>query len=281
MNWKIVVDTGCDLREIPNLAKNTVFERIPFSIQIGEKEYKDTLDLDIDFMMEKIYSSEKVARSACPSPNAFLSAYENADNIFVLTLTSGLSGSYNSAKIAEKMLYEINPTTNIHVIDSLSAGGHMDLLVLKLNSLIDQGYGFEEIVEKITEYHKNSKLLFVLEKVDNLVKNGRLSKLAATVVGLLNIRMVGEASAEGTLHLLHKVRGEKKAITEIISEMKKHGYKGGKVVITHRNNEGICKKLESKLREFYGNITFSIIRTSGLCSFYAEEGGILLGYEIN
>ncbi|WP_234971557.1 DegV family protein [Gemella massiliensis] len=215
MNWKIVVDTGCDLREIPNLAENTVFERIPFSIQIGEKEYKDTLDLDIDFMMEEIYSSEKVARSACPSPNAFLSAYKNTDNIFVLTLTSGLSGSYNSAKIAEKMLYEINPAANIHVIDSLSAGGHMDLLVLKLNSLIGQGYDFEEIVEKITEYHKNSKLLFVLEKVDNLVKNGRLSKLAATVVGLLNIRMVGEASDEGTLHLLHKVRGEKKQLLRL------------------------------------------------------------------
>ena len=113
-----------------------------------------------------------------------------------------------------------------------------------------------------------------------MVKNGRLNKLAAAVVGLLNMRMVGEASDEGTLHLLHKVRGEKKAVSTVVDEMIKAGYKGGRVVVTHRNNKDICKKIQDKLREKFSNIEFMIVPTSGICSFYGEEGGMLLGYEI-
>jgi len=139
---------------------------------------------------------------------------------------------------------------------------------------------FDEVVSEMKKYQENSKLIFVLEKVDNLVKNGRLNKLAAAVVGLLNMRMVGEASNEGTLHLLHKVRGEKKAVSSVVDEMIKAGYKGGRVVVTHRNNEDICRKIQDKLSEKFSNIEFMIVPTSGICSFYGEEGGMLLGYEI-
>ena len=280
MAWKIVVDTACDFREIPNKADNVTYERVPFTLQIEGKDYVDTLDLDIDEMMRAMYASSEPARSACPSPEAFLSAYRGAENVIVLTLTGGLSGSYNSAVAAEKMLKEENENINIHIINTLSAGGQIDLLLLKINELIKEGLTFGEVVAKITEYQKNTKLIFTLEKVDNLVKNGRLSKLAAAVVGLLNMRMVGEASKEGTLHLLHKVRGEKKAVAAIVDEMIKAGYKGGRAVITHRNNENICKKIEEKLSEKFSNVEFIAVPTSGICSFYGEEGGMLLGYEI-
>lgn len=280
MAWKIVVDTACDFREIPNKADNVTYERVPFTLQIEGKDYVDTLDLDIDEMMRAMYASSEPARSACPSPEAFLSAYRGAENVIVLTLTGGLSGSYNSAVAAEKMLKEENENINIHIINTLSAGGQIDLLLLKINELIKEGLTFDEVVAKITEYQKNTKLIFTLEKVDNLVKNGRLSKLAAAVVGLLNMRMVGEASKEGTLHLLHKVRGEKKAVAAVVDEMIKAGYKGGRAVITHRNNENICKKIEEKLSEKFSNVEFIAVPTSGICSFYGEEGGMLLGYEI-
>lgn len=280
MAWKIVVDTACDFREIPNKADNVTYERVPFTLQIEGKDYVDTLDLDIDEMMRAMYASSEPARSACPSPEAFLSAYRGAENVIVLTLTGGLSGSYNSAVAAEKMLKEENENINIHIINTLSAGGQIDLLLLKINELIKEVLTFDEVVAKITEYQKNTKLIFTLEKVDNLVKNGRLSKLAAAVVGLLNMRMVGEASKEGTLHLLHKVRGEKKAVAAVVDEMIKAGYKGGRAVITHRNNENICKKIEEKLSEKFSNVEFIAVPTSGICSFYGEEGGMLLGYEI-
>lgn len=280
MEWKIVVDTACDFREIPNKAENVIYERVPFSLQIEDKVFVDTLDLDIDKMMEEMYASSEPARSACPSPEAYLAAYRGAKNVIVLTLTGAMSGSYNSAVIGEKMLKEENKDVNIHIIDTLSAGGENDLYLLKINELIKEGLSFDEVVSEMKKYQGNSKLIFVLEKVDNLVKNGRLNKLAATVVGLLNMRMVGEASNEGTLHLLHKVRGEKKAVSSVVDEMIKAGYKGGRVVVTHRNNEDICKKIQDKLREKFLNIEFMIVPTSGICSFYGEEGGMLLGYEI-
>ena len=280
MEWKIVVDTACDFREIPNKAENVIYERVPFSLQIEDKVFVDTLDLDIDKMMEEMYASSEPARSACPSPEAYLAAYRGAKNVIVLTLTGGMSGSYNSAIIGEKMLKEENEDVNIHIIDTLSAGGENDLYLLKINELIKEGLSFDEVVSEMRKYQENSKLIFVLEKVDNLVKNGRLNKLAAAVVGLLNMRMVGEASDEGTLHLLHKVRGEKKAVFTVVDEMIKAGYKGGRVVVTHRNNEDICKKIQDKLREKFSNIEFMIVPTSGICSFYGEEGGMLLGYEI-
>ena len=280
MEWKIVVDTACDFREIPNKAENVTYERVPFSLQIEDKVFVDTLDLDIDKMMEEMYASSEPARSACPSPEAYLAAYRGAKNVIVLTLTGGMSGSYNSAIIGEKMLKEENEDVNIHIIDTLSAGGENDLYLLKINELIKEGLSFDEVVSEMKKYQENSKLIFVLEKVDNLVKNGRLNKLAAAVVGLLNMRMVGEASDEGTLHLLHKVRGEKKAVSTVVDEMIKAGYKGGRAVITHRNNESICKKIEDKLKEKFSNVEFIAVPTSGICSFYGEEGGMLLGYEI-
>ena len=280
MEWKIVVDTACDFREIPNKAENVTYERVPFSLQIEDKVFVDTLDLDIDKMMEEMYASSEPARSACPSPEAYLAAYRGAKNVIVLTLTGAMSGSYNSAIIGEKMLKEENEDVNIHIIDTLSAGGENDLYLLKINELIKEGLSFDEVVSEMKKYQENSKLIFVLEKVDNLVKNGRLSKLAAAVVGLLNMRMVGEASSEGTLHLLHKVRGEKKAISTVVDEMIRAGYKGGRAVITHRNNENICKKIEEKLKEKFSEVEFIVVPTSGICSFYGEEGGMLLGYEI-
>ena len=280
MEWKIVVDTACDFREIPNKAENVIYERVPFSLQIEDKVFVDTLDLDIDKMMEEMYASSEAARSACPSPEAYLSACRGAENVIVLTLTGGMSGSYSSAVIGKKMLKEENENVNIHIIDTLSAGGENDLYLLKINELIKEGLSFDEVVSEMKKYQENSKLIFVLEKVDNLVKNGRLNKLAAIVVGLLNMRMVGEASNEGTLHLLHKVRGEKKAVSSIVDEMIKAGYKGGRVVATHRNNENICKKIEEKLKDKFSDIEFIIVPTSGICSFYGEEGGMLLGYEI-
>ena len=191
-----------------------------------------------------------------------------------------MSGSYTSAIVAQKMLKEEDESVNVHVVNTLSAGGHNDLFLLKINELIKEGLSFDQVVVRMNEYQKNTKLIFALEKVDNLVKNGRLSKLAAAVVGLLNMRMVGEGSKEGTMHLLHKVRGEKKAVAAVVDEMIKAGYKGGRAVITHRNNESICKKIEEKLSEKFSNIEFITVPTSGICSFYGEEGGMLLGYEI-
>ena len=281
MTWKIVADSGCDYRQLENLAFDTEFVSVPLKIQVADQVFVDDANLDIDQMMETMYATSEASKSACPSPDDYLRAFEGAKHIFVVTITGTLSGSHNSAQLAKNIYLEEHPDTQIHVIDSLSAGGEVDLIVEKINDLINQGLSFEEVVEVITTYQEKTKLLFVLAKVDNLVKNGRLSKLIGAVVGLLNIRMVGEASETGTLELLQKARGAKKSLQAAYDEIIKAGYAGGRIVMAHRSNEKFCQQLSELLREKYPQAEIKILPTSGLCSFYAEEGGLLMGYEIN
>ena len=219
MTWKIIADSGCDYRTYESAAPDTSFVSVPLTIQIGETIYTDDANLDTDKMMEDMYATTTASKSACPSPDDYMRAFDGADNIIVVTITGTLSGSHNSAQVAKKLYQEEHPTTNIHVIDSLSAGGEVDLLVRKLHQLIAQDLDFDQVVEVITKYQEKTKLIFVLAKVDNLVKNGRLNKIIGTVVGLLNIRMVGQASDTGTLELLHKARGQKKAISTTFEEI--------------------------------------------------------------
>ena len=280
MTWKIVADSGCDYRQLPNLAIDTEFISVPLTIQVADQIFIDDANLNIDHMMETMYATSEASKSACPSPDDYLRAFDGAKHIFVVTITGTLSGSQNSAQLAKNIYLEDHPDTKIHVIDSLSAGGEVDLLVEKLNDLIEQGLSFEEVVQAITAYQEKTKLLFVLAKVDNLVKNGRLSKLIGAVVGLLNIRMVGEASETGTLELLQKARGAKKSLQAAYEEIIKGGYAGGRIVMAHRSNEKFCQQLSELLREKYPQAEIKILATSGLCSFYAEDGGLLMGYEI-
>ena len=281
MTWKIVADSGCDYRQLANPAIDTEFISVPLKIQVANQVFIDDANLDIDQMMETMYATSEASKSACPSPDDYLKAFEGAKHIFVVTITGTLSGSQNSAQLAKNLYLEDHPEAHIHVIDSLSAGGEVDLLVEKLNELIDQGLSYDEVVKAITDYQTKTKLLFVLAKVDNLVKNGRLSKLIGAVVGLLNIRMVGEASATGTLELLQKARGPKKSLQAAFEELLKGGYAGGRIVMAHRSNEKFCQQLSELVREKYPQAAISIVPTSGLCSFYAEDGGLLMGYEIN
>ena len=280
MTWKIVADSGCDYRTIENIAVDTLFESVPLTIQVNDEIFIDNAQLNIDDMMEKMYATSSASKSACPSPDDYMKAFDGASNIFVVTITGTLSGSHNSAQVAKKLYLEEHPNVNIHIIDTLSAGGENDLIIKKLNFLIDQGLSYEEVVTEITAYQTKTKLLFVLTKVDNLVKNGRLSKLVGAVVGLLNIRMVGEASQDGKLELLQKARGAKKSLIAAFDELIKAGYAGGQIIIAHRNNPKLCQQFSEMVREKFPQAVIEVIPTSGLCSFYAEENGLLLGYEI-
>lgn len=280
MTWKIVADSGCDYRTIENIAVDTSFENVPLSIQVNDEIFIDNAQLNIDDMMKKMYATSSASKSACPSPDDYMKAFDGASNIFVVTITGTLSGSHNSAQVAKKLYLEEHPDVNIHIIDTLSAGGENDLIIKKLNFLIGQGLSYEEVVTEITAYQTKTKLLFVLAKVDNLVKNGRLSKLVGAVVGLLNIRMVGEASQDGKLELLQKARGAKKSLIAAFDELIKAGYVGGQIIIAHRNNLKFCQQFSEMVREKFPQAVIEVIPTSGLCSFYAEENGLLIGYEI-
>lgn len=280
MKWKIVVDSGCNINNLENLAPDTKYEKVPLTIQIGKNSYIDDGKLDMNKLVDEMYTSSEKTSSSCPSPEAYKESYLGAENIIVLTITSALSGSYNSARIAKDMLLEENKDVNIAVIDTKSAGAEIDLIIGKINNLISKGLNFEEVVKKTNEYVNNTRLLFVLEKVDNLVKNGRLSKLAGGVIGLLNIKLIAKASTEGTIELLHKARGSKKALVTLIDEMLKEGYKGGKVSISHCQNLTFCQELKQKILEKFPEAVIDFLPNQGLCTFYSERGGVMMGYEI-
>lgn len=280
---KIVVDSSCDISDIRLVYdKNNQlvqFAKAALTIRVGEKEYRDDENLDVRQMMDAMEAYEGVTSSACPSPGEWQDCFGDADEIYVITITSGLSGSYNSAMVARQMELEEHPDKKIHVFDSLSTGPEMTLLVQKILCEVQNGQEFEEVCKRVSEYQKHTKLTFVLHSIDNLVKNGRVSRLAGLAANVLGIIVVGRANEKGELEMITKGRGTNKTNAAVVQEMKLQGYQGGCVNITHCFNEKDAKKLRDAIWKEFPNARISIMGTGGLCSYYAESGGLLIGYE--
>ncbi|MBE5926285.1 MAG: DegV family protein [Lachnospiraceae bacterium] len=276
MRIRIVADSSADLLSYDGVE----FASAPLRILTDTKEYIDDENLDVMQFVKEMRDNKGKSSTACPGVGDYISAFDGADWVFVVTISSNLSGSYNSAMVAKNQYISDYPNKKVYVIDSLSAGPEMAMIVEKLAELINEGKEFEEIANAIDKYKERTKLAFALKSLLNLARNGRVSKSVATVAGIMNIRLVGIASEEGTLQPIDKVRGEKKSVLSIIENMKKLGYTNGKVRITHCNNEEIAKAIKSKIMEFVPNVDIKISHCRGLCSFYAEDGGTLIGFEV-
>ena len=280
MKYGIVVDSGCDLKELHlDSFKEIDFTRVALKLDIGDKEFVDEPNLNIEEFMKEMYSYKGKTGSAAPSPNDWIEAFEKSEIVFAITITGSLSGSYASVKTAVDLFKELHPNHKIHLIDSKSTGPEMTLLVKKLKELMSEELSFEEIVTKIDSYSSNTNLLFILKSLDNLVKNGRVGKLTASMAGILGIKLLGAASNEGTLELLHKCRGKLAAYDKAVREMTERNYQGGPVVISHCFAPDIANYVAEAIRTSYPMAQITIMPTSGLCSYYAEEGGILIGFE--
>lgn len=280
MKYGIVVDSGCDLTSLrEEVADKIDFTRSPLTLDIGDKEFIDSFDLDIEEFMKEMYSYKGKTGSAAPSPNEWLKAYEKSENVFAISITGTLSASYSSAVIGMELFKEKHPDRNIYVIDSKSTGPEMSLIVRKLTEYMKDDMSFEDICKNIDTYCKRTHLLFILESLENLVKNGRVSRLKASMAGILGIKMLGVASEEGTIDLLHKCRGKMAVYDKAISEMLERNYHGGRVIISHCFAHEVANYVVSKIKEKFPNCDVEIMKTSGLCSFYAEKGGLLIGFE--
>lgn len=280
MKFAIIADSGCDLIIHPEITNDdTYMERIPLKLRIGDKEFVDDNNLDIPAFIREMKSSPKPTGSAAPSPQEWYDAYKHADYVFAITITSALSGSYSSAIAAKDMLEERHPEKKVHIIDSKSAGPGLTILIRKLQELIKSGLSFEEIISEITNYQQHTHLLFILESMDNLVKNGRVSPIVGKLAGMLGIKILGTATNKGELDVLHKCRGKDVIYKKTISEMLKNHFEGGKVVISNCFNPEKTEYIITMLKERFPNVCVEVMPTSGLCSYYAEENGILLSYE--
>ena len=254
------------------------YASVPLKIVTAEKEYVDDSSLDTARMMKELAAYKGRSGTACPSVGEWLEAFGQAENVFAVTITSSLSGCYNSC-VQAKAAYEETPGRRVCCLDTLSTGPEMVLIIEKLRALMAAGLDFDQIEGCVREYMKHTHLVFMLESVDNLAKNGRVSPLIARAVGVLGIRIVGKASDEGILQQLHKCRGESRGLDAMLREMEAHGYQGGRVSISHGCNEPAALALRDRIKARYPQAEISILPFAGICSFYGEKGGVLAGFE--
>ncbi len=274
-NIKIIADSSSDTFTLSGVP----FSVAPLKIITKEREFIDDSNLNVQEMVEFLDSYKGKSSTSCPNSSDWLNAFGEAEEIFCVTITGTLSGSFSSAMMAKAEYEEKYPNSKVFVLNTLSAGPEIALIIEKLKELVEEDLSFEAICDIIQGYSEKTGLLFMLSSMKNLANNGRVSPLAAKMAGILDIRAVGKASNRGDLEPLGKSRGEKKALDAIIKYMKELGFNGSKVKIAHCFNETAAQVLKSKIIADYENAQIEIYSCKGLCSFYAEKGGMLIGFE--
>lgn len=272
---KIVADSSCDLYKL----KHTEFAVAPLKIITTEREFIDDDTLDANAMSDYLYQYKGKSKSSCPNTSDWLDAFGDADEIFCVTITSGLSGSYNSACVAKQIYEGDNKGRRVHVFDTLSAGPEITLIIEKIEECIEKDMDFDDICDLVTEYMKKTGLVFMLKSLKTFANNGRVSPIVAKLVGIAGICIVGKASDEGTLEPMRKPRGERRALETLVNSLEAEGYKCGKISIGHCQNESAAEQLKEMILQKFKNVQIEIHKFRGLCSFYAEVGGVLVGFE--
>lgn len=275
MKTKIVVDSSSNLYELPGAE----FACVPLKIVTDEQEYLDDGHLDAVGMAQTLRDYKGKTTTSCPNVADWLAAYEGAEQVFAVTITGTLSGSYNAALLAAEEYKADHPEARVFVLDSLSAGPECRLLAERLQQLVESGMDFDAVCEEILAYKKHTHLLFSLESLANLARNGRVKPAVAAVARMLGIRVIGQASEIGELDVLCKTRGEHGALERIVLELKDHGYNGGKLQISHCDNPAAAERLKHMVQAVFDGAKVTVTPCGGLCSYYAELGGLLVGYE--
>lgn len=274
MKRKIVADSSSNLYTLEGVD----YTSAALVISTDEKEYRDDANLDIRQMVDDLASYKGRSGTACPGVGEWLEAFGDADEVYCVTITANLSGSYNAAMSAKEQYEEEHPGRKVFVFDSYSAGPEMKLHIDKIKELILAGKDYDTICKELPEYKKVTSIAFSLESMRNLANNGRVNPAVATIAGMLGIRVIGDATG-GVLNPTDKVRGEKKALACIVNNMKKAGYQGRKVYIDHCYNEDTAEAVKKALLTEFPDAEIIIDRTHALCSFYAEKGGLMIGFE--
>jgi DegV family protein with EDD domain len=245
----------------------------------ADKEYIDDASLDLAQMVEGLRNHKGTSGSSCPNVGEWLDAFGDADMVFGTTMSKALSGSYNAAVQAANAFMEENPGKQAHIFNTLSAGPQQAFLNEKILELAAQGLDFETIKEKTLEYYKHTHILFCLESMMNLARNGRTSMAVAKIAGMLGIRVCGDVQA-GMITPVHKPRGARKATETLVDMMKERGfYDGAQLRIAHCFGEKQAQDLADAVLAQFPNARITIEPTTALCSFYAEAGGLIIGFE--
>jgi DegV family protein with EDD domain len=278
MSFHIVCDSCTDLTEED--LKKGCYTLVPLTLLVDGEEIIDDETFDQADFLAKVAASKESVKSACPAPESYMEAYSKADDIYVVTLSAELSGSYNSAVLGKNLYEEENGTKNIHVVNSRGAATTQVLIARKLNEYASQGMPFEEVVDKIEEYTTSLRTYFVLETLEVLRKNGRLSRLSATIAGALNIKPVMIGTRDGVIQKAAQARGMKKALAKMVEHMGSEGrdLTRRQFVISHCNCYEKAVYVKELIKKHLHAEDVDIVDTKGVSSLYACDGGIIVSY---
>ncbi len=272
---KIVADSSANLLALPGIP----FDFAPLKVITDEREFTDTASLDIPEMLTYLEAYKGRSKTSCPNAADWLASFGDADDILCVTITSALSGSYNAALSAARIYETEREGARVFVLDSLSTGPEMQLMLEKARDMMLAGMDFDAVCTAVTAYRETTELVFMLKSLHNFAANGRVSPSVAKLAGILGLCVVGRASDEGTLEPTDKCRGEARSLARLVEHMKAAGLSRGRVSISHCRNEAGAAALRALLSKELPHAEVSISELRGLCSYYAETGGLLVGFE--
>lgn len=279
MDYKIIVDSCCDLPDC--YKKDEHFQIASLTIDIDGFKIIDDTTLNQKILIQKMKESSNSPKTSCPSPESYMQSYDcEATDVYCITLSSKLSGSYNSAVLGKKLYEEEKGKKNIYVIDSCSASAGETVLALKILEMIQNGMSFNEVVGNIEKFKSEMTTMFVLESLDNLRKNGRLNNIQATLANVLNIKPIMAGTRDGQIEKLEQLRGMKKALSrmvDIVASTSKN-IEQKLLCIAHCNCYQRALDLKSQFEQKCKFKDILIVDTAGISSVYANDGGIVIAY---
>ena len=274
MRFRIVSDSSSNILDLGCESYTTV----PLKI-VAEKEYVDDKNLDVAGMVADLRDYKGKSGSSCPNVGEWLEAFEDAEEVFCVTISKNLSGSYNASIQAGQAYMDEHPGRKVFTFDSLAVGPEMAMIIDKIRACDEAGMSYDDTITTVLEYHNHLHTLFCLESMMNLARNGRVSMAKAKIAGMMGIRVVG-AAVGGRVTPIHKPRGAKKATETLVEMIRERGFRDGSTLrIAHCFSQEAAAALQQGVLEQFPNAKFILEPTTALCSFYAEEGGLIIGFE--
>jgi len=277
MNYKIVADSCCDMN--PELREKWNLVSVPLIMTLGDKCFTDNENLDLEQYMQEMKECKSKIGSAAPAPALYKDAFEGEHTSFGITLSSRLSGSYGSA-MAGKAMAEEEGKADVHVFDSKSASAGEILIALKIRKLIEAGKHKLEIIPTVEKFINEMKTYFVIDNIDNLLKNGRLNKITGKIISMLGIKPIMGADKDGNIALFSQARGIGKVIDKLAGMIESSGKntEGESMVITHCNNKSLAERLKDTIKERYRFKEILVLPTKGLSSMYVNDQGVIMSF---
>ena len=276
MSYKIVVDSCCELPE--ELLQDSRFERVPLGIEVGAYQILDDESFNQAEFLQKVAEYEGCPKSSCPSPERYREAYRaEAEHIYVVTLSSHLSGSYNSAQLGRNLYFEEYGKKDIHVFDSESASCGETQIALKIMEMEEAGCTFEEVVRQTESFRDQMNTYFVLDNLETLRKNGRLTGVKALVASTLNIKPVMGAD-KGIIIQKSQCIGIKKGLAKMASIVASEvaDAQDKELMISHCNCPQRAEAVKQMILEKVKFKSVRILETRGISSMYANDGGVIV-----